>query len=176
MAHSRGTSRWWIPLLGVLALGGLAMVLFGGGGDTADDAAGDTDGSASGSATLDLSDTDADAVSELAGLGLPESTSDFLTARLDDDSQLDVTFTIDPAEEAEFVEGSGLPQPVEGERVILHSSPLWELNTEGTVRGSADRPDPGGGSTDQPRVRRAVELVEEGDLVRVRLVVTPARE
>ena len=168
MTRGRGTSRWWIPLLGVIALGGLVLVLFGG----ADE---DTDGSGSGGATLELSDTDADSVSELAGLELPDSTSDFLTARLDDDSQLDVTFTIDPAEEAAFLEGSGLARPVEGERVILHSSPLWELNAEGTVRGSADGPGPEEeAAADPTRVRRAVELVEEGELLRVRLVITPA--
>jgi hypothetical protein len=167
MSRGRGTSRWWIPLLGVIALGGLALLLFGGTDE-------DTDGSGSGGTTLELSDTDADSVSELAGLELPESTSDFLTARLDDDSQLDVTFTIDPAEEAAFLEGSGLARPVEGERVILHSSPLWELNAEGTVRGSADGPGLDGEEADPPRVRRAVELVEEGELVRVRLVITPA--
>lgn len=170
MTRGRGTSRWWIPLLGVIALGGLALVLFGG----ADE---ETDGSGSGGATLELSDTDADSVSELAGLELPDSTSDFLTARLDDDSQLDVTFTIDPAEEAAFLEGSDLARPVEGERVILHSSPLWELNAEGTVRGSADGPGPEDeeeAAADPLRVRRAVELVEEGELLRVRLVITPA--
>jgi hypothetical protein len=167
MTRGRGTSRWWIPLLGVIALGGLVLVLFGG----ADE---DTDGSGSGGATLELSDTDADSVSELAGLELPDSTSDFLTARLDDDSQLDVTFTIDPADEAAFVEDSGFAEPVEGERVILHSSPLWELNAAGTVRGAADGPGTEGQSTDQPQVRRAVEFVGEGDLVRVRLVITPA--
>ena len=167
MTRGRGTSRWWIPLLGVIALGGLALVLFGGVDEV-------TDGSGSGGAALELSDTDADSVSELAGLELPDSTSDFLTARLDDDSQLDVTFTIDPADEAAFLQGSGLARPVGGERVILHSSPLWELNAEGTVRGSADGPGPEGEEADPPRVRRAVELVEEGELLRVRLVITPA--
>lgn len=161
MTRTRGTSRWWIPLLAVIALGGLALVLFGGGDDT--------DGSESGGATLDLSDTDADSVSELAGLELPDSTSDFLTARLDDDSQLDVTFTIDPADEATFLDGSDLPRPVEGGRVILHSSPLWELNAEGTVSGSVDTAGAGTSS-----VARTVELVAEGDRLRVRLVITPA--
>ncbi|MGI9578187.1 MAG: hypothetical protein ACR2OH_08320 [Microthrixaceae bacterium] len=164
---NRGASRWWIPaLLGVVALGGLSLLFLGGSDDDPDN----TDSPAG--ASLDLTDTDAESVSELAKLTLPSSTSDFLTARLDDDSQLDVTFTIDPADEAAFLDGSGLPAPVVDERVIFHSSPLWELNAEGTVRGSADTAE--SSDTSQGGVRRAVELVDEGESVRVRLVITPA--
>lgn len=152
-------------MLGVVALGGLSLVLFG----NADGAEEEGGGSASGDRTLDLSETDAEAVTELAGLALPASTTDFLSARLDDDSQLDVTFTIDPADEAAFLEASDLPQPVEGERVIFHSSPLWELNAQGPIRGTADT------ASGAPQdVRRSAELVTEDALVRVRLVITPA--
>lgn len=154
-------------LLGAVAVGGLWLVLFGGdgGGEATDSADG----------TLELTDTDAQSVSELAGLELPESTADFLTARLDDDTQLDVTFTIDPDDEPSFVEGSGLAPPSTGERVIFHASPLWELNAEGPVRGSTDtspgKVDP---TSEHQGVSRAVELVDEGELVRVRLVLSPA--
>jgi hypothetical protein len=145
-------------VLVVVAAAGIVLVVAGGG-----DGGADGSGEASG---LAIEDTGADSVAELGGLALPDSTSDFLTARLDDDSQLDVTFTIAAESEEEFLQGSALADPVEDQRVILHSSPLWELNAEGTVRGSSDLAPTG--------VRRAVELVEEGGLVRVRLVITPA--
>lgn len=112
---------------------------------------------------LAIGDTDVASIEELAGIEVPEGAEDFLTARIDDDSQLDVTFTIDPGDESSFVTDSGLPDPVAEQRVITHASPLWELNVEDTIRGAAD-------ST--PSVNRAVELVEEDGRTRVRLVVT----
>lgn len=104
-------------------------------------------------------------VAELARLELPEGTADFLSAQLDDRRQLDVTFTIPVEGEAAFVAGSGLPPLTEGSRVVTHASPLWELNPGGTIRGTSDV---------SGRVRRAVELVPEGDRLRARVVVTPA--
>ncbi len=115
--------------------------------------------------TLSIDGTDVDAVSQLAGLELPDSTEDFLTARLDDDTQLDVTFTIDPGDEDALLSNSGFDEPVEGTRVISHSSPLWKLNPQEVMRGAQDT---------TGDVYRQVELVEEDGRTRVRLVITPA--
>lgn len=117
---------------------------------------------------LELDDTSIGSIAELTGLVFPASTADFQTAVTETFTQLDVTFTIPSADEAEFIEGSDLGAPVAGERTILHSSPMWKLNAdgEGEIRGVADQTE---------RVNRSVELVPEGDgLTRVRIVITAA--
>ena len=117
---------------------------------------------------LEIDDTSMASIAELTGLEFPASAEQFQTASTKDLTQLDVTFTIPTADEAAFVSGSGLSEPVEDERTILHSSPLWKLNADGEspIRGVAD-------STDT--VNRAVELVDEGEgRTRVRIVITAA--
>lgn len=154
---------------------GLSLVLVGGGDDSADRSPGPESTDASGAPTsapmepgapLPLDDLSLAAVSELTGLRVPTTATEFLTARLDDDRQLDVTFVL-PAEAVDaFVADSGLPEPVADQRVVLHSSPLWKLNPEpGTdLRGVLD---------ETGDVRRAVELVTEPDgSVRARVVIT----
>ena len=99
---------------------------------------------------------------------MPPDAADFLTARLDDDRQLDITFTMPAAAVDGFVEGSGLPEPVADQRVVLHSSPLWKLNPDAgtSVSGSSDT---------LGEVNRSVELVTESDgVVRARVVITSA--
>ena len=177
------TSRRLLPvLLGAAAVAlvviGVVLVVTGGDTDTPapDGRTGGTattdatpDGTADGSApavTLPLQDTSQAAVEELTGLVLPAGTADFLTAQLEDGTQLDVTFTIPAAAADAFISASGLPTPVEGDRVVIHSSPLWKLNPEGTIRGALDS---------SGQVTRAVELVPEGtDRLRARVVITPA--
>lgn len=114
--------------------------------------------------TLDLSDSSKAAVSRLAGLSIPGAAADFLTASTEDRTQLDVTFTLPADQVAAFTDGSALPAPVAGDRVITHSSPLWKVNPEGQVSGSSDV---------RGGVSRAVETVPEGDRIRVRVVLTP---
>lgn len=117
---------------------------------------------------LPLEDTSQAAIESLTGLALPDTATDFLTARSDDARQLDVTFLMPSDAVAGFITASGLPQPVADERVVIHSSPLWKLNpAEGSpVSGTSDTYD---------SVRRAVELVTEQDgTVRARIVVTAA--
>ena len=161
-------------VLVLLAILGLTLLLVGNDDSpaTGDSTAGDT---ATSGARLELTDTDSESVSALASLDLPPSASGFLTARLDDDSQLDVTFTMEPADEAAFLAGSGLPEPVADERVIFHASPLWELNAEGaTIRGATDTTAAGQEpASGMAPVRRSLEIVDEGEVLRVRLVVTP---
>lgn len=116
---------------------------------------------------LEVDDLSSAGVAEFAELALPASVADFQTAVTESYSQLDVTFTIPTADEAAFLEGSGLGSPT-AERTIMHSSPLWKLNADGDseIRGVADT---------TSGVNRAVELVPEGDgVTRVRLVLTPA--
>lgn len=114
--------------------------------------------------TLDLTDSSKDAVGRLAGLSIPAGAADFLSASTEDRSQLDVTFTLAPDQVDAFVTGSALPDPVAGNRVITHSSPLWKVNPQGTVSGSSDV---------HGSVVRAVETVPEGDRTRVRIVLSP---
>lgn len=166
----RPAVRIGVPvLLAVLAVAGAWLVVAGGSSDGpepgATDGPGTTEQKPDDPERLPIDETDMDSVAELADLSLPPSTEGFTSARLDDDSQLDVTFTLDPVDEAAFLEGSGLPTPEADQRVITHASPLWQMNVEGTIRGAADS---SGGVT------RALELIEEGELVRVRLVLTPA--
>lgn len=119
-------------------------------------------------ATLPLDDVSAAAVEELTGLAIPADATEFLTAQLDADTQLDVTFVLPEASVATFIEDSGLPAPVADQRLVLHSSPLWKLNPdEGTTLSSTQDTD---GS-----VRRVVELIGDGSgSIRARIVITPA--
>jgi hypothetical protein len=133
---------------------------------TDDDSTPDTTGTPKdGAATLGIEDSSQASVEDLSGLDFPDSATEFLSAQLDDGSQLDVTAIIPSSEEAAFLEASGLPIPVAGERVVTHSSPLWDLNPSGTIRGVTDT---------TATVQRAVELVDEEGSTRVRAVITPA--
>lgn len=157
------SSRWSVPLVLVVGLALGVWLVIAGGSSQPPGTSRSTSGHRGGA--LDLSDTAQRAVAELGGFAFPRSTADFLTAKLNDSSQLDITFTIDPADEHAFVEGSSLPDPVSGDRVITHSSPLWKLNPDGTISGTRD---PHGD------VNRQVELVPEKGRLRVRAVLTPA--
>ena len=163
--------RVGVPVvLAVLTVLGLWLVFTGGSDDSGSGNTGSGDPGAGNTASdnperLAIGETDIDSVSELAGLSLPDSTEDFMSARLDDDSQLDVSFTIAADDEAAFLDASGIPEPQKDQRVITHTSPLWDLNIEGTIRGSADT---------TGDVTRAIELVDEDGRTRVRLVITPA--
>ncbi len=116
---------------------------------------------------LPLEDTSQAALEELTGLVVPAEATGFLTARLDDDRQLDMTFVMPAASVPAFIAASGLPQPVADQRVVIHSSPLWKLNpTEGAALS--------GVNDSYGTVDRSVELVTEADgTVRARIVITP---
>ncbi|MCB1271736.1 MAG: hypothetical protein M9942_07360 [Microthrixaceae bacterium] len=162
----RPWARIGVPvLLALLAVLGIWLVVAGGSGDDTDGDDRTPSADEDQRARLDLTETDMDSIAELVGLELPASTAGFTTARLDDDTQLDVTFTIDPDDEQGFLEASGFPAPVADQRVTTHASPLWQMNPDATIRGVADT---------TGEVDRALELVEDADSLRVRLVVTPA--
>jgi hypothetical protein len=101
-------------------------------------------------------------VAERAGFNFPESTDDFLTAQPESRSQMDVTLTIDPAEAEAFLKESGFPPAVADKRLILHSSPLWELNPDSEVSSTVATHD---------GIARTVELTEEDGRTRVRIVL-----
>jgi len=170
-----------ILLLGLLA--GLALVITGGGSEPPEE-------TAASRATLPQ-DTSITALEEWAGLAFPEGTDDLLTARPGGE-QLDVTFTMPAEAEQGFVEGSGLPELVPGERQVLHSSPLWRLNPgdseEGTGTTASSSSTPSTSTTVPPTtapqpeirgandvyegIRRAVEVLEESPgTLRVRAVL-----
>ncbi|MHB1139439.1 MAG: hypothetical protein ACYC2O_10820 [Microthrixaceae bacterium] len=118
--------------------------------------------------TLPLDDLATPTIEELTGLALPEDMTEFFTARLDGDTQLDVTFVMPEAAVAPFIAESGLPRPVADERLVLHSSPLWKVNPdEGTTLSSTQ--------DERGSVHRVVELLGDGSgTIRARIVITPA--
>ncbi len=142
-------------LLG-LVVGG-CLVITGGGDDSAD-----TTLPSRPTSTLPLGDLSITGIESLSGIDVPEGAADSLSARLDGDRQLDVTFTITPEQLAAFISSSGLPPVTEGNRVILHSSPLWKLNPGTPISGVADIRD---------ATNRAVEVTPEGDRLRVRITL-----
>lgn len=168
-----------VVLLGGLVVG-MALVVFGGDDDTPDgpvltgeerpqDLGDDTETTdARGVLPLDDVEFTVEGIEAYTGVVVPDDGEEFLTGRLDNDRQLDVTFLFPAEGEAAFLEASQLPDPVEGQRVVLHGSALWDLNPpEGVeVRGAVDTFD---------EVRRAFELVEETPgTLRARIVITTA--
>lgn len=99
-------------------------------------------------------------IADEAGIEFPSSTDGFRLVRISP-SQVDVTFTLDPDQVDAFASGSGL-ELREGQRVIMHASPIWDLAVDGTVRG---------GSSVRDGVKRSAEVVADGDLARIRLTL-----
>jgi hypothetical protein len=115
----------FLAVMAVLLAVGLALIASGG-----------SDHATSGGATTLPFDSPSRAQLERAtGLHLPASVTGYQSVQLAP-SQLDVTFHLAPADVDALVSRSGLP-PLSAARVIAHSSPLWELNPTGTVRGTS---------------------------------------
>lgn len=122
-------------------------------------------------ATLPFTSVSQAELARQTGVVFPAGTGDFLTAQLQNRSQLDVTFTLPADQVAALVEGSKLKEPAVGNRVVTHTSPLWKLNVDGQIRGTVRTVT----TPDGVKLRLAVELVDEpGGRVRVRMVVSPA--
>ncbi|MFM7069001.1 MAG: hypothetical protein ACKOYM_06015 [Actinomycetes bacterium] len=120
--------------------------------------------------TLPFESVTKDELAQQLGVKFPADTADFLTARLPNRSQLDVTFTVPAAAVASFASASGFPRPVAGQRVISHTSPLWKLNPDATINGSVRTVTTNTGD----RLRVALEFVDEGPgRARARMVVVP---
>lgn len=99
-----------------------------------------------------------DEVARAAGIEFPASTAAFRLVRLGP-NQIDVTFTLDPADVDEFADGSGV-ELTHGERTIVHASPLWDVAVTNPVRG---------GTSTHDGIDRTVEVVDDGDVATVRL-------
>ncbi len=111
---------------------------------------------------LGFEDSSIDEVARRAGFDFPGSTEEFLTAQPDGQAQMDITFTAEESEVDEFLVDSNLPPKKAGERVILHSSPLWELNPDSEISSSVGSH---GG------IGRTVEITDEDDRSRIRIVL-----
>ena len=120
-------------------------------------------------ATLPFATTSKDEIGTKADLAFPPSTSDFLSAQLTNRRQLDVTFTMAKPDEVAFEQASKLA-PKAGKRVVTHASPLWKLNPGTEIRGTSDTIT----NADGVKLHRDYEATDEGDRVRVRLVLTTA--
>ncbi|MFZ4517473.1 MAG: hypothetical protein ACOYOP_03740 [Microthrixaceae bacterium] len=152
------TGRRLLVAIGLVVLAAVGVFLVVTGGDDPTPAgtasSPSTPGTGRPTSTLPLKDTSLAAVEQFSGLAVPASATDLLTARLENDRQLDLTFVMPADAEEEFLTGSGLPPLTADNRVVIHSSPLWKLNPGVPLRGVADVRD---------GVNRAVELVPEPD-------------
>lgn len=134
---------------------GAATGPVGSGGNTQNSSPGNDVGDSTTQATLPSMDMTAEALSELSGLVFPDDIEDFRSVALDDDLQYDLTFIMSESAVDTFVEESGLPALTEGQRALIHASPLWDLNPPdgATISSSQDR---------YEDVNRAVEVIAAG--------------
>ena len=107
----------------------------------------------------ELAPTRADVAAQ-AGIEFPPSTTGFRLVRISGD-QLDVTFQVVDEEVDDFAEGSGI-ELVDGERTIVHASPLWNVAVTAPLRG---------GTSDRDGVERSAEVVSEDGADTVRLTI-----
>jgi hypothetical protein len=70
-----------------------------------------------------------------AGLTFPDSVAGYRSVRVTT-SELNVSFTVAAADLDAFVTGSHLGTLTPNKRIILHSSPVWDLNPTGTVQSA----------------------------------------
>lgn len=87
-------------------------------------------------------------IEERSGLTLPASVEGFRATRTTTD-QLQVTATVTDADGTRLADDLGLEAD---RRVVTHSSPLWELNPSGTIRGGTSR---------HEEVERTVEVIDD---------------
>lgn len=121
-------------------------------GGTGSGGSGATPSSRPPTATLPDHEATAAGIAEMAGLVFPTEMIEFRSAANPNRQQLDLMFSAPPASVSRFLSDSELPSPTEGERLILHGSPLWELNPgENTaISSTEDRSN---------KIARTVELV-----------------
>ena len=105
----------------------------------------------------------AEDVGERAGLAFPESVTDYRSVRVSD-SELDLIFRIAPDDVAAFAEDSGLAPLQAGRLIIVHPSPIWDLDPGGDVES--------GQSVHDGLVRQVEVVTVPGeDLRSVRVVI-----
>jgi hypothetical protein len=109
----------------------------------------------------------ADRLAKRAGLAFPASMTHYRSVRVADD-ELDVTFTVAPEDVAAFAEESGFGTLTPGRLIIVHPSPIWDLDPGGDVESGESRHD--------GLVRRVEVVTVPGEPLRtVRLLVTTTR-
>jgi hypothetical protein len=77
----------------------------------------------------------ADALAKTAGLEFPSSMDDYRSVRVSD-SELDVIFTMSPDDVDAFADGSDLAPLTPGKLIIVHPSPIWDLDPGGDVQSA----------------------------------------
>lgn len=109
-----------------------------------------------------------DEINDLAGFAIPEETEEFRAVVISE-GELNVQFKMRSDEVKAFSSGSGL-ELESGNRVIIHASPIWELNVEGEYLG---------GESNLDSILRRVEVIDDGTpevTVRLSLSVPIAAE
>ncbi len=103
---------------------------------------------------------------EIAGIVVPEESSEFRAVAISE-SEINIRFLIPTATLETFLSESEVDVALDS-RVINHSSPVWELNEEGSYSG---------GSASFGTLDRTVEIVDDGsDFLIVRLVIKRPEE
>ena len=98
-------------------------------------------------------------IARRAGLAFPASTTHFESVKVG--NELHATCVIAAADLPAFESGSKL-ELVAGKRVVIHASPIWELNPAGQISG---------GSSRSGAIDRTVEAVVDGAIVHLRIIL-----
>ena len=101
-------------------------------------------------------------IARRAGIAFPDSTTKFESVKAAD--ELHVVCTIAARDVAAFESGSKLAL-VAGKRVVIHASPIWDLNPTGQISG---------GSSRFGAIERQVEVAVDGSVATIRMVLTNA--
>lgn len=101
-------------------------------------------------------------IARRAGIAFPASTTKFESVKAGD--ELHVVCTIPTADLGAFETGSKVTL-VAGKRVVIHASPIWDLNPTGLISGASSR----FGAID-----RDIEAAVDGATATIRIVLTNA--
>lgn len=83
-------------------------------------------------ADLQLQGTSAAEISERTGLFFSDDLAEFRSALSETGEQVDIRFVATAAEVEAFISESELPPLTKNQRLLTHSSPVWDLNPVGS--------------------------------------------